>query len=305
MRIVITGGSGLIGSAVAREMGGAGHEVVVLSRDPSKVKGLPPNTRAVQWDGKTGASWSSLLDGLDGDTAIVHLAGEGIAEGRWTESRKRRIRDSRVESGRAVLEAIRQAKTKPKTLLQGSAVGFYGPCGNEVVTEGHAPGTDFLADVCVDWEASTAGAEALGVRRAILRTGIVLSRDGGALPKMSLPFKLGVGGSLGGGRQWIPWIHLADEVGAIRFLLERDDARGPFNLTAPQPLTNRDFSRALGKALHRPSLAPAPGFALRLVLGEMADMLLNGQRAVPQRLLEMGYVFRFPEALQALRNLFD
>jgi uncharacterized protein (TIGR01777 family) len=302
MRIVITGGTGLIGSAVAHEMGGAGHEVVILSRDLSKVKKLPPSTRAVQWDGKTGAGWSSLLDG---DTAIVHLAGESIAAGRWTESRKRRIRDSRVESGRAVLEAIRQAKEKPKALLQGSAVGFYGPHGDEVITEGHPPGSDFLADVCVDWEASTAEAEGLGVRRALLRTGIVLSPDGGALPKMSLPFKLGAGGPLGGGRQWLPWIHLADEVGAIRFLLERDDARGPFNLTAPQPLTNRDFGRALGKALHRPSLAPAPGFALRLVLGEMADMLLNGQRAVPQRLLEMGYVFRFPEALQALRNLFD
>ncbi len=306
MRVVITGGSGLIGSAVAHEMGGAGHEIVVLTRDLSKMKKLPPNTRpnirAMQWDGKTGQGWSSLLDG---DTAIVHLAGEGIADGRWTENRKRRIRDSRVESGRAVLEAIRQAKEKPKALLQGSAVGYYGPCGDEVVAEGHAPGTDFLADVCVDWEASTAGAEGLGVRRAILRTGIVLSPDGGALPKMSLPFKLGAGGPLGGGRQWIPWIHLADEVGAIRFLLERDDARGPFNLSAPQPLTNRDFGRALGKALHRPSLAPAPGFALRLVLGEMADMLLNGQRAVPQRLLEMGFAFRFPEALQALRNLFD
>ncbi|HEV7503985.1 MAG TPA: TIGR01777 family oxidoreductase [Thermoanaerobaculia bacterium] len=302
MRVVITGGSGLIGSAVAREMGGAGHEVVVLSRDPSKVKGLPANTRAVPWDGKTGTGWSSLLDG---DTAIVHLAGESIAAGRWTESRKRRIRESRVESGRAVLAAIRQAKEKPKTLLQGSAVGFYGPCGDEVVTEGHPPGTDFLADVCVDWEASTADAETLGVRRALLRTGIVLSGDGGALPKMSLPFRLGAGGPLGGGRQWLPWIHLADEVGAIRFLLEHDEVRGPFNLTAPQPLTNRDFSRVLGKALHRPSLAPAPGFALRLVLGEMADMLLNGQRAVPQRLLEMGYAFRFPEALQALRNLFD
>jgi uncharacterized protein (TIGR01777 family) len=295
MRIVITGGTGLIGGAVAQDMGGAGHEVVILSRDLSKVKKLPPGTRAVQWDGKTGQGWSSLLDG---DTAIVHLAGESIAAGRWTESRKRRIRDSRVES-------IRQAKEKPKTLLQGSAVGFYGPRGDEVITEGHPPGSDFLADVCVDWEASTAGAEGLGVRRALLRTGIVLSPDGGALPKMSLPFKLGAGGPLGGGRQWVPWIHLADEVGAIRFLLERDDARGPFNLTAPQPLTNRDFSRALGKALHRPSLAPAPGFALRLMLGEMADMLLNGQRAVPQRLLEMGYAFRFPEALQALRNLFD
>ena len=302
MRVVITGGSGLIGSAVAREMGGAGHEVVVLTRDLAKVKALPPNTRAVQWDGRTGDGWAPLLDG---DTGIVHLAGESIAAGRWTESRKQRIRASRVESGGAVLAAIRQAKEKPGALLQGSAVGFYGSCGDEVVTEAHPPGGDFLAGVCVDWEASTAEAEALGVRRAILRTGVVLSGDGGALPKMALPFRLGVGGPLGGGRQWLPWIHLADEVGAIRFLLEREDARGPFNLTAPEPLTNRDFSRALGRALHRPSLAPAPGFALRLVLGEMAGMLLNGQRAVPQRLVEKGYTFRHPEALGALRNLLD
>ncbi|MFY9826360.1 MAG: TIGR01777 family oxidoreductase [Thermoanaerobaculia bacterium] len=301
MRVVITGGTGFIGSAVAREMGGAGHEVVVLTRDPAKVKELP-NTRAVQWDGTNGQGWASLLDG---DTAIVHLAGESIAAGRWTASRKKRIRESRVESSRAVLAAIRQAKEKPKALLQGSAAGIYGNCGDEVVTEGHAAGTDFLAGVCVDWEASTAEAESLGVRRAVLRTGIVLSGGGGALPKMALPFRFGAGGPLGGGRQWVPWIHLADEVGAIRFLLERDDARGPFNLTAPQPLTNRDFSRVLGKALHRPSLAPAPGFALRLVLGEMAGMLLQGQRAVPQRLVEMGYAFRFPEALQALHNLFD
>jgi uncharacterized protein (TIGR01777 family) len=300
MRIVITGGSGLIGRAVAREMGGAGHEIVVLTRDTSKAGELPPNTRAMQWDGRTGAGWSSLLDG---GAAIVHLAGEGIAEGRWTDEKKRRIRSSRVDSGHAVLDAIRQAKEAPRALLQGSAVGYYGPCGEELVTEDHPPGRDFLGEVCVEWEASTAEAEGLGVRRALLRTGIVLSPDGGALPKMALPFRMGVGGSLGSGRQWFPWIHIADEVGAIRFLLERDDARGPFNLTAPEPLTNRDFSRALGSALHRPSFAFAPGFALRLALGELADSLLNGQRAVPRRLLELGYVFRYPEARAALHNL--
>lgn len=302
MRVVITGGSGLIGSAVAREMGEAGHEVAILTRDPAKVGALPPNTRAVQWDGKTGAGWSSILDG---DTAIVHLAGESIASGRWTAEKKRRIRESRVESGKSVMAAIRQASAKPRALLQGSAVGIYGPSGDEVITEAHPPGTDFLADVCVDWEASTAEAESLGVRRAVLRTGIVLSRKGGALPRMAFPFRLMAGGPIGSGRQWLPWIHAADEVGAIRFLLEREDASGPFNLTAPRPLTSRDFSRALGKALHRPSLAPAPGIALRIILGEMADMLLNGQRAVPQRLLEMGYAFRFPEPLGALRDLLD
>ncbi len=302
MRIVITGGSGLIGGALSRDLGGAGHEVIVLSRDPAKVGPLPPNTRAVQWDGRTPAGWASLLDG---NAAVVHLAGESLAAGRWNEAKKRRIRESRVESGRAVMAAIRQAAEKPRVLLQASGVGFYGPCGDEVVTESHPHGRDFIAGVCVDWEGATAEAESLGVRRAVLRNGLVLSNEGGALPRMALPFRMMAGGPLGSGRQWFPWIHIADEVGAIRFLLEREDARGPFNLNAPRPLTNRDFSRALGKVLRRPSLAPAPGIALRLVLGEMADLLLTGQRAVPHRLLEHGYVFRHPEALGALRDLLD
>jgi len=297
MRIVITGGTGLIGSAVAREMGSAGHEVVVLTRDPSRAGPLPPNTRAVQWDGRTAGDWAQLLDG---DTVIVHLAGDSVAAGRWTEEKKRRIRDSRVESGRAVLAAVRQAKAKPRALLQGSAVGYY---GDAVVSELHPPGKDFLARVCVEWEASTAEVAAMGVRRPVLRTGIVLSDRGGALPRMALPFRMLAGGPLGNGRQWFPWIHEVDEVGAIRFLIEREDVDGPFNLTAPAPLTNRDLSRALGEVLHRPSFVPAPGFALRLLLGEMADALLHGQRAVPRRLLDLGYVFRYPEAPGALRSL--
>jgi uncharacterized protein (TIGR01777 family) len=309
MRIVITGGSGLIGSAVAREMGEAGHEVVVLTRDPSrtKAKALPPNTRAVRWDGRTAGEWGALIDASDGtDAAIVHLAGENVADGRWTEERKRRIRDSRVRSGEAVLAAIRQAKVPPRVLLQGSAVGYYGDGGDAVLTEASPAGNDFLARTCVDWEASTAAVAELGVRRPVLRTGVVLSREGGALPKLALPFRFLAGGPFAGGRQWFPWIHIADEVGAIRFLIENpaaDAADGPFNLTAPEPLTNRDFSRELGRTLHRPSLAPAPGFALRLLLGEMADALLHGQRAVPGRLLELGYRFRYAEAGGALREL--
>ena len=304
MRVVITGGSGLIGAALARELGGAGHEVVVLTRSVSaqREKALPAGVRAVQWDGRTAAGWGDLLAG---DTAIVHLAGENIAEGRWTADKKRRIRESRVVSGQAVLQAIRAAAVKPKVLLQGSAVGYYGPRGDEVITEDAAPGNGFLAEVCKEWEASTAEAEALGVRRALLRTGVVLAREGGALPKMSLPFKLMAGGPLGDGRQWLPWIHLADEVGAIGFLLDREDAHGAFNLTAPHPLTNKDFTKVLARALHRPGFMPAPGFALRFALGEMADMLLQGQRVVPSRLLELGYTFRYPEAAAALRSLLD
>jgi uncharacterized protein (TIGR01777 family) len=301
MRVVITGGSGLIGGALARELGAAGHDVVVLTRNTAKVP-LPPGVRAMQWDGRTAAGWSSLLDR---DTAIVHLAGESIAAGRWTPDKKRRIRDSRVESGKAVLQAIRDASAKPRALLQGSAVGYYGPHGDEVIHEDSPPGDDFLAGVCKEWEASTAEAEALGVRRALLRTGVVLDRAGGALPKMTLPFKMMAGGPLGDGRQWFPWIHIADEVGAIRFLLERDDARGPFNLTAPNPVTNRELTRLLARVMNRPGFLPAPGFGLRILLGEMADMLLHGQRVVPARLLELGYAFRYPDPEPALRSLLD
>lgn len=304
MRVVITGGSGLIGGALARDLGAAGHDAVVLSRDPAKVR-LSAGVRAMPWDGRTAAGWGSLLDG---GTAIVHLAGESIAAGRWTADRKRRIRDSRVRSGLAVLQAIREAKEKPRALLQGSAVGYYGPRGDEELREDSPAGSDFLAGVCVDWEASTAEAEALGVRRVLLRTGVVLDRDGGALPKMALPFKLMAGGPLGNGHQWFPWIHRADEVGAIRFLLEHGDldgARGPFNLTAPHPVTNRELTRILARVLHRPGFLPAPAFGLRLLLGEMADMLLHGQRAVPSRLLELGYAFRHPDAEEALRSLLD
>lgn len=303
MRVLITGGSGLIGSALARELGEAGQDVVVLSRDPSRVKDLPPNVRAVRWDGVSADGWADLVEGPD--AAIVHLAGEGIAEGRWSDERKRRIVDSRVRSSTAVAAAIRQAKVKPRVLLQGSAVGYYGACGDEVVSEEHAPGSNFLSKVCVDWEKSTAEVESLGVRRALLRTGIVLAKDGGALPKMALPFRLFAGGPLGSGRQWVPWIHLADEVGAIRFLLETEAARGPFNLSAPEPVENRDLGRALGEVLHRPSLLPTPGFALHLALGEMAAMVLEGQRAVPQALQKLGYTFRFPDLRRALHDLLD
>ncbi|HEX5760904.1 MAG TPA: TIGR01777 family oxidoreductase [Thermoanaerobaculia bacterium] len=300
MRVLITGGTGLIGSALARDLAAAGHEVVVLTRDPAKATGLAPGVAAAPWDGRTAEGWGHLASGAG---AIVHLAGENIGAGRWTAARQRRIRDSRVRSGEAVLAAIRAASPRPGVLVQASAVGYYGPRGDEPVDESARPGDDFLARVCIEWEASTAEAEALGVRRPVVRTGVVLAREGGALPKMLLPFRLFAGGPVGSGRQVLSWIHLADEVGAIRFLLERAGAGGPFNLTAPEPVANREFARAAGRTLGRPAFMPAPAPALRLALGEMADMLLTGQRAVPKRLRELGYPFRFPAIEPALQDL--
>lgn len=306
MRVVITGGSGLIGSALARHLGSAGYDAVVLTRSMSRVGPLPPGVRAQEWDGLTSKGWVNLLDE---ETYVVHLAGESIAEGRWTEDRKRRIRESRVASGKAVAEAVREAPRKPRAVLQGAAVGYYGPRGDEEILEGQPPGRGFLAEVSVDWEASTAEVETLGVRRVILRTGVVLAREGGALPKMALPFRLMAGALLGSGRQWLPWIHIADEVGAIRFLIEREDAQGPFNLVAPKPVTNRELGDVLGRVLRRPSPLQALGLGVpepvfRVMLGEMADAVLDSQRALPSRLLQLGYTFRFPDVESALRDLF-
>ena len=299
-RVLITGGTGLIGRALSANMAADGYEVIVLSRNPERATGLPPDVRAERWDARTAAGWGVLADGAH---AVVNLAGEGISAGRWMAERKRRIRDSRIDAGRGVVEAIESAKQKPQVLVQASGVGFYGPRGEEDVLESAPAGRDYLARLAVEWESSTAAVEAFGVRRVIIRTGIVLSKNGGALPRMKLPFRFFLGGRLGSGRQWLPWIHIADEVGAIRFLLENEKASGPFNLCAPNPVTNADFSRWLGRQMGRPALVPTPGFLLRLVFGEMAGMLLSGQRAVPRHLTQMGYAFRFAEAEAALRDI--
>lgn len=305
MRIIITGGTGLIGRALAADLAGDNHEVVVLSRRPEQVAGLPAGVRAERWDARTAAGWGALADGAD---AIVNLAGESIAgEGlipnRWTAKRKRRIRDSRLNAGRAVTQAVEAATHKPRVVIQASGAGYYGPHGDEQVTEETPAGNDWFEQVAVEWEASTAPVEALGVRRAIIRSGVVLSTEGGALPRLLLPFRFFAGGPLGSGRQWLPWIHIADEVGAIRFLIENPTASGPFNLTAPNLLTNAEFSRVIGRVLRRPAFVPVPAFALRLLLGEMSMVLLEGQKAIPRRLQEMGFTFRFPEAEAALRDL--
>jgi uncharacterized protein (TIGR01777 family) len=300
MLVIITGGTGLIGRPLAASLLSDGHEVVVLSRDPGRVSGLPAAARVVRWDGSSAAGWGDLAEGAG---AIVNLAGENIGDSRWTAKRKQSIRVSRTNAGRAVVEAVLAAAHKPGVVIQSSAVGYYGPRGDEELGEDAPPGSDFLAQVAVEWENSTAAIEEAGVRRAIIRSGVVLAREGGAFPRMVLPFRLFAGGPYGNGRQWVPWVHLADEVGAIRFLIQKDGAHGPFNLGAPSPLTNRQFATVLGRVMHRPSFLPAPAFVFRLLFGEMATVILDGQRAVPNRLLQLGYMFRYPTAAAALRNL--
>lgn len=300
MRIIISGGTGLIGWALAKDLAKEGHEITILSRSPERITALPDGVRLEGWDGRTAEGWGPAADGAD---AIVNLAGESIAAGRWSDTRKQRIRDSRVNAGQAVVKAVAEAQDKPQVVIQSSAVGYYGPCGDEEITEDAPPGDDFLAHVAMEWEQSTASLEEMGVRRAILRTGVVLSQDGGALPRLLLPFRFYAGGPLGDGQQYLPWIHIADEVAAIRFLIENDRATGPFNLAAPHPLTNADFSRVLGKVLEKPARMPAPSFAMRLAFGEMSTVLLDGQRAIPRRLMDLGFDFRFPDAEAALRDL--
>lgn len=302
MRILVTGGAGFIGRALVEELWGAGHEVGVTSRTPERVEGMPAGVTVHRWDAGSAEEALPLVEGAE---AVVHLVGESIGEGRWSAARKDRIRASRVDSTRALVAAMAFAGSPPAVLVQASAMGLYGDRGDEEIGEDAAPGRGFLAEVGREWEAAGAAAEELGVRRVLLRSGVVLARHAGALPRMALPFRLFAGGPLGSGRQWLSWIHLADEVAAIRFLLAEPTARGPFNLTAPEPLTNRDFSRELGRAMGRPSFAPVPGFVLKLALGEMASLLLTGQRVLPEKLLAAGYTFRFPTAAAALAELYD
>jgi uncharacterized protein (TIGR01777 family) len=299
MRIIIAGGTGFIGTALTKNLVTEGHQVWILTRN-LQTACLPEGVRGIGWDGKTTGGWTELVPQMD---AIVNLTGESLGTGPWTEERKKRILSSRVEAGQAISDAIRQASPRPKILIQASAVGFYGPHGDEPVTEESAPGCGFLAEVCKVWEASSLPVEALGVRRVVIRTGVVLSKDGGALRRMILPFRLFAGGSLGNGRQGLPWIHPADEVAGIRFLLENEKALGIFNLSAPNPLSNAEFGHILAKVMRRPYWLPVPAFALRLLLGEMSTLVLEGQYMVPKRLKELGFRFRFETAEAALRDL--
>jgi uncharacterized protein (TIGR01777 family) len=300
MKVILAGGSGFIGRALTDELTSAGYEVVILSRSPENVTALPEGAVAVRWDGR---SAGALAPRLEGTGAVVNLAGESVGEGMWSEARKLRIRESRIRTTTAIVEALRRADHRPEVLIQASAVGIYGPTGDEEVFEEHPAGSDFLATVCWDWEAASGNVENFGVRSVVVRTGVVLDPIAGALPKVVMPFRFFAGGRAGSGRQWFPWIHLRDEVRAIRFLLETDDARGAFNLAAPKPVTNGELASLIGKVLRRPSVLPAPAFVLRAVMGEMATLVLDGQRALPRRLLEAGFKFEYPELEPALEDL--
>jgi uncharacterized protein len=297
MRIVIAGASGFLGTRLVQRLVAAGHHLTVLSRTATPVAGA----RSVAWqpDGHAGP-WASEIDGVD---AVVNLAGESIDARRWTAARKRALIDSRLLSTRSVSAAIARAASKPRVLLNASGVGYYGAHGDEEVTEADPPGSDFLAQLCVHWEAAARANEELGVRVVCLRTGLVLDAHGGALPKMLLPFRLGLGGPFGSGSQYWPWIHLADWVRLVEFALTNDNASGPLNLSAPNPVRNDEFARTLARALRRPALLRAPAFALKLVLGEMADAVLTGQRAMPARALAEGFRFEYGELDGALREL--
>mgnify|MGYP004002414365 FL=1 len=304
MRIVITGGTGLIGTALATKLSSDNDEVVLLSRKPESVKHLPRQVRAVGWDGKTQGEWSKELEGAD---AVINLAGASIAgdnplKMRWTPARKTEILNSRLDAGKVIGEAIRNAKNKPKVLIQAAAVGFYGPQAANEMREDAPAGRDFLAEVCREWEDSTKAVEAM-TRRVVIRTGLVLSPEGGIFSFLKLPFMLFAGGPIGSGKQYMPWIHIDDLVNAILFLIEEKTAKGIFNLTAPELVTNTIFGQALGKSIKRPALIPVPGFVLKLALGEAATLALDGQRAVSDKLQRAGYGFKFGELGDALADL--
>ena len=298
-RIVLAGGSGFLGRALAAELPGRGYDVVVLSRQAGAG---PSGVRTVAWqpDGTSGA-WAAEIDGA---RAVINLAGANIADKRWTAERKEELRSSRVLSTRSLVSAVRAAARPPAVFLQGSAVGFYGLLDDRVVDESHPPGDDFFGRMAVAWEAEARPLEALDVRLAIVRSGVVLARDDGALKKMLPAFQWFVGGRIASGQQYFSWIHLEDWIAFMLWALEYTPAAGPLNATAPAPVTNAEFSRALGRALRRPSWLPVPGPALRVLVGELATYaLLHGQRVVPKRALALGFTFRYPDIDSALQAL--
>lgn len=302
MKIILTGGTGFIGAPLRERLLEEGHDVILLTRNPSHAGSQPSGKlKTVFWDGKNPGPWADKINGAD---AVINLAGEPIAAKRWSDAQKKRIQESRLDATRAVVSAIQKAAKKPHLLINASAVGYYGNVPEGEVTEDHPRGTDFLSETCSRWEEAARTAEPLGVRVVRLRIGIVLEKNGGALKKMLPPFRFFMGGPLGSGRQWFPWIHREDVIGVILFALKNQNLSGPVNLTAPQSVTMKEFCTTLGQVMHRPSWAPVPAIVLKLLLGEMADLLLSGQKAVPKKLLEAGYSFQHPNLEEALKSLF-
>lgn len=304
MRIIITGATGFIGKALSSHLVEAGFEVIALSRNTktaSKIFG--EKVTVAEWDGKTAKGWANYAEGA---FAIVNLAGENIAGGRWTSSKKKKILESRLNAGKSVVEAVRQAQVKPKVVIQSSGIGYYGAHLDEIVDEIFPLGTGFLPEVAQRWENSTKEVESFGIRHIVIRTGVVLGKDGGALPRLIRPFRFFLGGHPGDGEQYFSWIHLQDEIRAIRFLIEKEDLNGAFNLTAPESLKMKEFCHILGKVMRRPSWFPLPGFFLRMIYGQMAEeTILHGQRVVPKRLQEAGFEFLYPEAESALQEILN
>lgn len=296
MNVTITGASGLVGRRLLKTLAQNGHSLHVLSRHGGT--NLPPGVRISVWDAMKGPPSEDALRDAD---AVIHLAGEPVAQ-RWTAEVKRRIRDSRVTGTRHLVEGIAKLSRKPAALISASAIGFYGSRGDAALDENASPGSGFLAEVCVEWEREAFAAQPLGVRTAAIRTGVALDPRGGALQKMLPPFRFGVGGRVGDGKQWMSWIHLDDLIGIYVFALE-SAVSGPLNATSPNPVTNADFTRALAKALHRPAIFPVPKPALKLLFGEMAEVLFDSQRVLPKHTQATGFQFRYPLIDPALQQL--
>lgn len=297
MKILVTGASGLIGSHLVPTLQAKGHEIYKLSRKKA-IK-----TDEIQWDAYEGFSEREQAK-LENMTAVIHLAGESVAGGSWTDEKKQRIRDSRVRGTRTLVDALRKTANPPKVFIGASAIGFYGNRGDEVLTETSPQGTGFFPEVCEEWESETGKASEFGARVILPRIGVVLTKDGGALEKMLTPFKLGVGGTVGSGEQWMSWILIDDLIRIFHFALETDKLSGAVNAVAPNPVTNKTFTETLGKVLHRPTILPVPAFGIKLLFGEMGEtLLLEGARILPEKLITAGFDFQFPELEKALRYI--
>ena len=299
MHVLIAGGSGLIGTALSKHLLAEGHSVTVLSRNPQAHSALQGVTM-VRWDGKTKEGWGHLLNETD---AVVNLAGVNLGGGLWTKNRKAKLIGSRLNAGAAIVAAFQAAEHKPEVLLQAAANGYYSPSGDNILTESDPPGTGFQSDLCQRWEQSTQPVEAMGVRRVVTRSGVVFARGALLLNMFLLPFRMFVGGPIGSGRQYLPWIHVDDEVAAFKYLLTNQETSGAYNLMSPQPVRNAELGHAISRVLKRPYWFPVPGFALKLVLGKMSSVVLDSWRCMPARLTESGFQFKYSDVEAALRDL--